>query len=77
MSSIKLLGRIVAPSDIEYDEYDTDGGHRLASTLHNHTYGITSDPLTQFSCCFCALVHDAGTSIDDSYAPIARNVLTL
>lgn len=35
MSSIKLLGRIVAPSDIEPD---MDGESNLASTLHHHTY---------------------------------------
>lgn len=27
--------------------------------LHDHTYGITSDPLTQFSCILSALIHDA------------------
>ena len=26
--------------------------------LHDHTYGITSDPLTQFGCIFSALIHD-------------------
>ena len=30
----------------------------LASQLHDHTYGITSDPLTQFACVFSALIHD-------------------
>jgi hypothetical protein len=29
-----------------------------ASTLHEHTYGMTSDPLTQFACVFSALIHD-------------------
>jgi hypothetical protein len=54
MSVVKLLSRIVAPSDIRYD------GDRkvVASTLHDHTYGITSDPLTQFACVFSALIHD-------------------
>ncbi len=47
MSVIKLLSRIVAPVDIQ------DG-----STLHDHTYGITSDPLTQFACVFSSLIHD-------------------
>lgn len=56
MSSMKLLGRIVAPSDFEYNEVPE---HKVASSLHHHTYGITSDPLTQFSACFCALIHDA------------------
>lgn len=58
LSSVKLLGRIVVPTDIEYN---VNCERRLASTLHHHTYGITSDPLTQFSCCYCALIHDAGT----------------
>jgi len=30
----------------------------IASTLHDHTYGITSDPLTQFALVFSALIHD-------------------
>jgi hypothetical protein len=47
MSVMKLLSRIVAP-DIEGDE----------SQLHDHTYGITSDPLTQFAVVFSALLHD-------------------
>jgi hypothetical protein len=34
-------------------------GKDMASTLHDHTYGITSDPLTQFACVFSALIHDA------------------
>jgi len=30
--------------------------------LHDHTYGITSDPLTQFACIFAALIHDVNHS---------------
>lgn len=48
MSVGKLLSRIVAPSDLELEE----------KGLHDHTYGITSDPLTQFACSFSALIHD-------------------
>jgi hypothetical protein len=51
MSVSKLLSRIVAP-DIEVEHGD------LASNLHDHTYGITSDPLTQFAVVISALVHD-------------------
>jgi 3'5'-cyclic nucleotide phosphodiesterase len=29
-----------------------------ATSLHDHTYGITSDPLTQFACVLSALIHD-------------------
>lgn len=53
MSVTKLLSRIVAP-DLE----DTEENH-VASSLHDHTYGITSDPLTQFSVVLSALIHDA------------------
>jgi len=50
MSVAKLLSRIVAP------DIDLRGGQEQ---LHDHTYGITSDPLTQFACVFSALIHDA------------------
>jgi class 3 adenylate cyclase len=52
MSVVKLLSRVVAPSDIQVED------DKLASSLHDHTYGITSDPLTQFACIFSALIHD-------------------
>jgi class 3 adenylate cyclase len=61
MSVVKLLTRIVAPSDINVDANNNKNGKRastFASTLHDHTYGITSDPLTQFACIFSALIHD-------------------
>lgn len=54
MSVVKLLGRIVAP-DLQKVSASTDG---IQSTLHDHTYGITSDPLTQFACVFSAIIHD-------------------
>merc|ERR1712241_1515001 len=49
MSVAKLLSRIVAP-DKDFIEHEQ---------LQDHTYGITSDPLTQFACVFAALIHDA------------------
>jgi len=59
MSVSKLLARIVAP---ELDDKVTSKSKKstkiFASALHDHTYGITSDPLTQFSCVFSALIHD-------------------
>eukprot|EP00538_Stauroneis_constricta_P012395 CAMPEP_0119571056 /NCGR_PEP_ID=MMETSP1352-20130426/43927_1 /TAXON_ID=265584 /ORGANISM="Stauroneis constricta, Strain CCMP1120" /LENGTH=1560 /DNA_ID=CAMNT_0007620735 /DNA_START=72 /DNA_END=4756 /DNA_ORIENTATION=- len=55
MSVSKLLSRIVAP-DIVGSKED------LEETLHDHTYGITSDPLTQFAVVLSALVHDADHS---------------
>lgn len=48
-----MLGRIVAPNAI------TKKGRRksmnekeLESALHDHTFGITSDPLVHFACSF-------------------------
>ena len=51
MSVVKLLSRIVAPAE-------GMDGNDMASSLHDHTYGITSDPLTQFACVLSALIHD-------------------
>ena len=31
---------------------------KYASALHDHSYVITSDPLTYFACVFSALIHD-------------------
>jgi class 3 adenylate cyclase len=50
MSTVKLLARIVAPELNDEDD--------VGKNLHDHTYGITSDPLTQFACIFAALIHD-------------------
>lgn len=48
-----MLSRIIAPADILEKEYAT-----VNESLHDHTYGITSDPLTQFAAAFSALIHD-------------------
>jgi hypothetical protein len=37
---------------------DFSDGQQALSTLHDHTFGITSDPLTQFACVIAALIHD-------------------
>jgi 3'5'-cyclic nucleotide phosphodiesterase len=70
MSVTKLLSRIVAPSDV-LDDYRDCTQNELVLTLHDHTYGITSDPLTQFACVFSALIHD----VDHSGVPNAQLVL--
>jgi len=49
-----LLSRITSP-DAWLAE---DTNNRDAKSLHNVTYGITSDPMTQFACVFSALIHD-------------------
>lgn len=56
MSTVKLLSRIVAPTQPIAPEDDEDGIE--IEDLHDHTYGITSDPLTQFAVVFSALIHD-------------------
>ena len=53
LSVSKLLTRIVAPTDFDFDNSAT-----RSQMLHDHTYGITSDPLTQFACVLSALIHD-------------------
>jgi class 3 adenylate cyclase len=60
MSVVKLMARIVAP-DIDVNQGQVGGVH-LSSALHDYTYGITSDPLTQFACVFSALIHDVDHS---------------
>lgn len=54
MSTMKYLGRIVDSSGVGDKEKTS-----AAATLHDDTYGITSDPLTQLACVFSALIHDA------------------
>lgn len=55
MSVSKLVSRIVAP---DISPNNVGKNKDLALHLHDHTYGITSDPLTQFATTFSALIHD-------------------
>lgn len=55
-SVTKLMSRIVEPAHLL--EGSDDGSSQFAATLHDHSFGITSDPLTQFACAFSALIHD-------------------
>ena len=57
MSVSKLLARIVAPEAVADDGNESDEAD-LAERCHDHTYGITSDPLTQFAVVLSALIHD-------------------
>ena len=57
MSVSKLLSRIVAPY-IDKEKLTTAKQQQEELILHDHTYGITSDPLTQFSVVLSALIHD-------------------
>jgi hypothetical protein len=59
---IKHMNRIIAPTHVGGDYQDGDNKQMrktaTAASLHDHTYVITSDPLTQFACVYSALVHD-------------------
>jgi hypothetical protein len=56
-SVIKLLSRIVSDESIDYGDmtYNVDGDFEKS---HDYTFGLTSDPLTQFAVAFSALIHD-------------------
>ncbi|CAJ1949207.1 unnamed protein product [Cylindrotheca closterium] len=57
MASNKLLSRVVTPDDSLYgDTKRVQKGFHMR--LHDYTYGLTSDPTTQFAIVFSALVHD-------------------
>ncbi|CAB9510830.1 Receptor-type guanylate cyclase gcy [Seminavis robusta] len=60
MSVSKLLSRIVSPQDINrnHNENSEQKIEDYAWEVHKSTYGITSDPLTQFAVVFSALIHD-------------------
>jgi 3'5'-cyclic nucleotide phosphodiesterase len=55
MSINKLLNRIVAP---QIDPNICSDAEQQAAYLHDHTCGITSDPLTQFAVVLSGLIHD-------------------
>lgn len=63
MSMMKLLSRVTSPEHIDFNGDSTT----VASDAHDYTYGITSDPLTQFSVVFAGLCHDcAHTGVPNS-----------
>jgi hypothetical protein len=64
MAVTKLISRIEvsdfhAAENQEVDDapQEAEVTERIATHLHNHTYGITSDPLTQFAVVLSALIH--------------------
>ena len=58
-SVTKLLARVVTPDNvIDYTNLQYKKTQAAESKQHKYTYGITSDPITQFACTFSALVHD-------------------
>jgi len=64
LSANKLLKRIVMPDDVDYrrdsQQEEIDKLLAVSADLHNVTYGISSDPVTQFAVVFSALIHDTG-----------------
>jgi class 3 adenylate cyclase len=58
MASNKLLSRVVAPDDVLNINNEDTSSKGLALSLHDFTFGLTSDPLTQFAIVFSALIHD-------------------
>lgn len=64
MSVKKHMNRIIAPADLDLNKSNSDlfGGStatkKTAAILDERTYGIATDPLTQFACLFSALIHD-------------------
>ncbi|KAL3935551.1 MAG: hypothetical protein SGBAC_008953 [Bacillariaceae sp.] len=58
MSVSKLLARIVAADDILDKHENAANSEDFGWSIHDHTYGITSDPMTQFTVILSALVHD-------------------
>jgi class 3 adenylate cyclase len=56
LSATKLLKRIVNPNEVGPNQKQDI----TSEDLHEHTYGIGTDPLTQFSVVFSALIHDVG-----------------
>ena len=58
MAVSKYLNRICAPADLPKGKKVEIWDKNTAEALHDHTYGIHSDPLTHFACLFSALIHD-------------------
>jgi len=59
MSVSKLLSRIIAADDIRnIDDENAVKQENFGWSIHDHTYGITSDPMTQFTVILAALIHD-------------------
>ena len=59
-SVMKLLARVVTPEPMMGRK--SSEGIMCENKLHEFTYGIGCDPLTQFACAFAAMVHDVDHS---------------
>jgi hypothetical protein len=80
MSTMKLLQRVVSPevylSTVSKNKNKV--AEAVASNLHFSSYGITSDPLTQFAIVFAALVHDVDHGgVSNNQLVVERDPLAL
>jgi 3'5'-cyclic nucleotide phosphodiesterase len=80
MSATKLMKRIMSPEGIDWDLEGIKPKDRrveIARQVHEVTYGLSSDPLMQFSIVFSALIHDVdhtgltNKELIDMKAPVA------
>lgn len=55
---------------------DFKDGVQAQAQLHDHTYGITSDPLTQFACLLSGLIHDVDHPGVSNATLVLEGVLT-
>ena len=65
------MARIVNPNEILSKEVE-DSNSKIAESLHDYTFGITSDPLTQFACVLSALIVSTSLVYDCIYTPQRR-----
>jgi class 3 adenylate cyclase len=82
MSATKLMRRIMSPEGLDYtaDGALDDAERQVAKAhkIHQVTYGMSSDPLMQFSVVFSALIHDVdytgltNKELVDMKAPVAN-----
>jgi class 3 adenylate cyclase len=82
MSATKLMKRIMSPEGIDWDlegiSKETERRIEIARQVHEVTYGLSSDPLMQFSVVFSALIHDVdhtgltNKELIDTRAPVAE-----
>jgi hypothetical protein len=60
----KMLSRIANPKQVimeqQQQQQEKGKSFQVASEISDFTFGITSDPLTQFAAFIAALIHDAG-----------------
>jgi class 3 adenylate cyclase len=70
MSVAKLLSRIVKSEEVLAARNLANDEKSPGLSLNGDTFGITSDPLTQFACVYSALIHD----VDHPGVPNSRLV---